>query len=117
MKIYLQNTENFAPSARKFHSKVHEKPGFWNNWLWNPPRNIANSEIWYQIFGGTRQGGIESPPSFVWYFDFVLKIMRNRINEEIGETGAKFDFNINHSLKAKRGSEEKDTKLNGSVWQ
>ena len=41
--------------------------------------NIANSEIWYQIFGGTRQGGIESPPSFVWYFDFVLKIMRNRI--------------------------------------
>ena len=41
--------------------------------------------------------------------------MRHRINEEIGETGGKFDFNIHHSLKAKRGSDDRDTKLNGSV--
>ena len=77
--------------------------------------NIANSDIWYQIFGGTRQGGIESPPSFVWYFDFVLKVIRNRISEEIGKTGIDFKFNINHTLKAKRGSADRDSKMNGSV--
>ena len=76
--------------------------------------NIANSDIWYQIFGGTRQGGIESPPSFVWYFDFVLKIIRNRIKEEIGKTGVDFKFNINHTLKAKRGSADRNSKMSGT---
>ena len=77
--------------------------------------NIKNSEIWYKIFGGTRQGGIESPPSFVWYFDFVLKIIRHRINKEIGKTGAVFDFRIDHSLKAKRGDDDRNSKMSGSV--
>jgi len=78
--------------------------------------NISNSEIWYDIFGGTRQGGVESPPAFVWYFDFVLKVIRHRVSQEFAESGdtmgIKFKYNIDHFLKPKRGDRLYKDKLN-----
>jgi hypothetical protein len=75
--------------------------------------NIADSDIWYDITGGTRQGGVESPPSFVWYFDFVMKVIRHAIAKEIGKVGVEFLYNIDHFLKAKRGAPGTKTKLRG----
>ena len=75
--------------------------------------NIADSDIWYDITGGTRQGGLESPPSFVWYFDFVMKVIRHAISEEIGTVGVEYLYNIDHFLKGKRGAPGNKTKLRG----
>ena len=35
---------------------------------------ITGSKIYFGIFCGCRQGGIESPTLFNYYFDFVLKV-------------------------------------------
>ena len=34
-----------------------------------------------------RQGSVESPPAFVWYFDWVMKVVKHRVEAEVGSTG------------------------------
>jgi len=58
---------------------------------------IAGSEISFPVSGGTRQGGIESPPAFVWYFDYVLKVAAVEIDRELPlGIGVRFSYTISH---------------------
>ena len=74
---------------------------------------IGNSDCWFDVGLGVRQGSVESPPCFVWYFDFVLKIVKKRVLDEVGPTGIDIEFKINHGLMPKRG--EGTRVLNGRV--
>ena len=54
---------------------------------------------------------MESPPTFVWYFDWVMKIVEHRVEAEVGSTGVQFQYNIDHNLVPKRGETCKYTGL------
>ena len=50
-------------------------------------------------------GGIESPPAFVWYFDFVMKVAAAEIDLEFpAGVGVRYRYKISHLLRPKRGS-------------
>ena len=56
---------------------------------------IKGSESSFDILAGTRQGGIESPTCFNYYFDFVLKIAAKEIDEKYPDGwGIRYNFRI-----------------------
>lgn len=83
----------------------------------NTTAKMADSDVEFIVGGGTRQGGIESPPAFIYYLDFVLKIVEtlNEFDKEFPDgVGIKLDYEISHFLHPKRGSSE-SKKLSG--WE
>ena len=73
----------------------------------NTRGNISNSEIRFDVFGGVRQGAVESPPALVWYFDWVLKILKHRVEKEVGSTGVSFLYKNDQFFIPKRGENAK----------
>ena len=56
---------------------------------------VKGSESIFDILAGTRQGGIESPTCFNYYFDFILKIAAKEIDEKYPDGwGIRYDFRI-----------------------
>ena len=56
---------------------------------------IAGSKIKFDILVGCRQGGLESPTCFNYYFDFVLKVCADAIDKEFPDGwGVSFDYLI-----------------------
>ena len=56
---------------------------------------ITGSKTVFEIFSGCRQGGIESPTLFNYYFDFVLKVCAFEIDQAFPNGwGLSFDYNI-----------------------
>ena len=56
---------------------------------------VKGSESSFDILAGTRQGGIESPTCFNYYFDFVLKIAAKEIDKKYPDGwGIRYDFRI-----------------------
>ena len=56
---------------------------------------IAGSKIKFDILVGCRQGGLESPTCFNYYFDFVLKVCADAIDKEFPDGwGVSFDYRV-----------------------
>ena len=71
---------------------------------------ISGSDEWFSVSGGTRQGAIESPPAFVLFFDFVVKIACHQIDAEFPEgAGLDLNFSMPHILRPPRGSTQSRT--------
>ena len=61
----------------------------------NTTARMADSDVSFTVTGGTRQGGIDSPPAFIYYLDFVLKIVAEEINKEFPEgVGIEYEYEV-----------------------
>jgi retron-type reverse transcriptase len=59
--------------------------------------SIAGMKTKFDVLIGCRQGGQESPCIFNYYFDYVLKVAANAIDEEFPDGwGIEFEYNIPH---------------------
>ena len=43
----------------------------------------AGTKVWFDLLVGCRQGGLESPTIFNYYFDFVLKVCVEEIDHKL----------------------------------
>ena len=56
---------------------------------------IAGTKVLFDLLVGCRQGGLESPTLFNYYFDFVLKVCAEEIDRKFPEGwGLSFDYRI-----------------------
>ena len=56
---------------------------------------ISGSKVKFDILVGCRQGGLESPTLFNYYFDFVLKVCAEEINRKFPDGwGLFFNYRI-----------------------
>ena len=80
--------------------------------------SIKGTKAVFDILIGCRQGGQESPCLFNYYFDYVLKVAANEIDEKYPNGwGLEFNFNIPHwCTNRKQRSKGKMNGVNIITW-
>ena len=74
---------------------------------------VSGTKVKFDILSGCRQGGLESPTLFNFYFDFVLKVCSEAIDRKYpGGWGVSFDYRIPNECTNRE--QRKTKKMNGT---